>query len=93
MPLSNPWLAGPSPGRDLPREQLEERILNLLSTHNLAVIATVNHDGSPTATTRSLFQARRFGQCVIKYGCATSAYPWINVYVHYDGSHYTSGAS
>ena len=56
MPLSNPWLAGPSPGRDLPREQLEERILNLLSTHNLAVIATVNHDGSPTATTRSLFR-------------------------------------
>ena len=50
MPLSNPWLAGPLPDRDLPPEQLEERILNLLSTHNLAVIATVNHDGSPTAT-------------------------------------------
>lgn len=50
MPLSNPWLAGPSPDRDLPLEQLEDRILNLLSTHNLAVIATVNRDGSPTAT-------------------------------------------
>lgn len=48
--MTNPWLAGPSPDRDLPRDQLEERILNLLSTHNLAVIATVNTDGSPTAT-------------------------------------------
>ncbi|WP_010147408.1 pyridoxamine 5'-phosphate oxidase family protein [Serinicoccus profundi] len=50
MPITNPWLAGPSPDRDLPREQLEERILNLLSTHNLAVIATVNRNGSPAAT-------------------------------------------
>lgn len=29
---------------------MEERILNLLSTHNLAVIATVSKDGSPVAT-------------------------------------------
>lgn len=50
MPLTNPWLAGPAPDRELPREMLEERILNLLSTHNLAVIATVNGDGSPAAT-------------------------------------------
>ncbi|MDQ2740672.1 MAG: pyridoxamine 5'-phosphate oxidase family protein [Actinomycetota bacterium] len=50
MPLTNPWLAGPTLDRDLPRDQLEERILNLLSTHNLAVVATVNKDGSPTAT-------------------------------------------
>jgi general stress protein 26 len=50
MPLSNPWLADPAPDRDLPPERLEERILNLLSTHNLAVIATVNHDGGPSAT-------------------------------------------
>lgn len=50
MPLTNPWLTGPSPDRDLPWERLEERILNLLSTHNLAVIATVNKDGSPAAT-------------------------------------------
>ena len=50
MPISNPWLDGPSPDRDLPSEQLEERILNLLSTQNLAVIATVNRDGSPAAT-------------------------------------------
>jgi general stress protein 26 len=50
MPITNPWLAGPSPERRLPREALEERILNLLSTHNTAVIATVNGDGSPNAT-------------------------------------------
>ncbi|AKU14768.1 pyridoxamine 5'-phosphate oxidase family protein [Luteipulveratus mongoliensis] len=50
MPLTNPWLAGPSPDQDLPRERLEERILNLLSTQNMAVIATVASDGSPAAT-------------------------------------------
>lgn len=50
MPLTNPWLAGPAPDRELPRQVLEERILNLLSTHNLAVVATINHDGSPVAT-------------------------------------------
>ena len=50
MPLANPWLSGPAPTAVLPRERLEERILNLLSTQNMAVIATVNTDGSPTAT-------------------------------------------
>ncbi len=50
MPLTNPWLSGPAPDLDLPRAALEERILNLLSGHNLAVIATVNADGSPAAT-------------------------------------------
>lgn len=50
MPLTNPWLAEPTPGRELPREHLEDRILNLLSTQNMAVIATVNTDGSPAAT-------------------------------------------
>jgi len=50
MPVINPWLAGPAPDAVLPREQLEERILNLLSAHNTAVIATVNADGSPAAT-------------------------------------------
>lgn len=50
MPLTNPWLAGSAPDRQLPRHDLEERILNLLSTHNLAVVATVNRDGSPAAT-------------------------------------------
>lgn len=50
MPLTNPWLAGPSPDGVLPRAELEERILNLLSSQNMAVVATVSPDGSPTAT-------------------------------------------
>ncbi|WP_375503785.1 pyridoxamine 5'-phosphate oxidase family protein [uncultured Jatrophihabitans sp.] len=50
MPITNPWLAGPAPEQALERGQLEERILNLLSTHNTAVIATVNSDGAPAAT-------------------------------------------
>lgn len=50
MPVTNPWLAGPSPDGVLPRDQLEERILNLLSSLNTAVIATVAADGSPAAT-------------------------------------------
>lgn len=50
MPLSNPWLSDPAPTAELPRKQLEERILNLLSSQNMAVIATVNKDGSPAAT-------------------------------------------
>jgi nitroimidazol reductase NimA-like FMN-containing flavoprotein (pyridoxamine 5'-phosphate oxidase superfamily) len=50
MPATNPWLTGPAPTRLLPREDLEERILNLLSTHNTAVVATVSADGAPVAT-------------------------------------------
>ena len=50
MPLTNPWLAGPAPIEPLPREQLESRILNLLSSQNMAVIATIGRDGAPAAT-------------------------------------------
>lgn len=50
MPLTNPWLAGATPTTTLPRTELEERILNLLSSQNMAVVATVNRDGSPAAT-------------------------------------------
>lgn len=50
MPTTNPWLEGPAPSATLSREALEERILNLLSLHNTAVIATVRPDGSPVAT-------------------------------------------
>jgi nitroimidazol reductase NimA-like FMN-containing flavoprotein (pyridoxamine 5'-phosphate oxidase superfamily) len=47
---TNPWLAGPSPTRRLERDRLEERILNLLSSQNMCVIATTAADGSPQAT-------------------------------------------
>ncbi|MBM6405268.1 pyridoxamine 5'-phosphate oxidase family protein [Phycicoccus sp. CSK15P-2] len=50
MPITNPWLSGPAPTAVLSRDVLEERILNLFSTQNTAVVATVNTDGSPTAT-------------------------------------------
>lgn len=50
MALTNPWLSGPTPTEALPRVELEERILNLLSSQNMAVLATVNKNGSPAAT-------------------------------------------
>ncbi len=49
MPLTNPWLAGPTPAKRLDRERLEERILNLLSSQNMCVLATAGSDG-PLAT-------------------------------------------
>jgi nitroimidazol reductase NimA-like FMN-containing flavoprotein (pyridoxamine 5'-phosphate oxidase superfamily) len=49
MPVTNSWLAGPSPRRRLPRERLAERILNLLSSQNMCVLATAGPDG-PLAT-------------------------------------------
>lgn len=49
MPLTNPWLSGPMPTKRLDRERLEERILNLLSSQNMCVLATTGHDG-PLAT-------------------------------------------
>jgi nitroimidazol reductase NimA-like FMN-containing flavoprotein (pyridoxamine 5'-phosphate oxidase superfamily) len=49
MPVTNPWLAGPAPSRRLDRSRLEERILNLLSSQNMCVLATIGPDG-PLAT-------------------------------------------
>ena len=50
MPLTNPWLEGPTPTGTCPRDLLEERILQLLSSQNVMVVATVARDGSPAAT-------------------------------------------
>ena len=49
MPLTNPWLREPAPARQLDRERLEERILHLLSSQNMCVLATTGPDG-PLAT-------------------------------------------
>jgi nitroimidazol reductase NimA-like FMN-containing flavoprotein (pyridoxamine 5'-phosphate oxidase superfamily) len=49
MPVTNPWLAGPAPRKRLDRLRLEERILNLFSSQNMCVLATVGPDG-PLAT-------------------------------------------
>lgn len=45
MPLTNPWLTGPMGAKRLDRERLEERILNLLSSQNMCVLATTGPDG------------------------------------------------
>jgi nitroimidazol reductase NimA-like FMN-containing flavoprotein (pyridoxamine 5'-phosphate oxidase superfamily) len=49
MALTNPWLSGPAPTEKLDHERLSERILNLLSSQNMCVLATVGPDG-PLAT-------------------------------------------
>ncbi|MFC7546204.1 pyridoxamine 5'-phosphate oxidase family protein [Plantactinospora sp. GCM10030261] len=49
MPVTNPWLAGPAPRERLDRARLTERILNLLSSQNMCVLATTGPDG-PLAT-------------------------------------------
>ncbi len=49
MALTNPWLAEPMPNQQLNRARLEDRILNLLSTHNMCVLATTG-DAGPLAT-------------------------------------------
>ena len=49
MPVTNPWLAGPTPDRRLDHDRLSERILNLLSSQNMCVLATTGPDG-PLAT-------------------------------------------
>jgi nitroimidazol reductase NimA-like FMN-containing flavoprotein (pyridoxamine 5'-phosphate oxidase superfamily) len=49
MPLTNPWLSRSAPTERLARERLEERILNLLSSQNMCVLATTGPKG-PLAT-------------------------------------------
>ncbi len=44
--VANPWLIGPAPMSKLPRQRLEERILNLLSSQNMCVLATAGTDGA-----------------------------------------------
>lgn len=49
MALTNPWLSEPMPAGLLPRQRLDERILNLLSSQNMCVLATTGLEG-PLAT-------------------------------------------
>ena len=39
MPVTNPWLAGPAPTARLDHARLSERVLNLLSSQNMCVLA------------------------------------------------------
>ncbi|MCP2328852.1 nitroimidazol reductase NimA-like FMN-containing flavoprotein (pyridoxamine 5'-phosphate oxidase superfamily) [Hamadaea flava] len=47
--MTRSWLTGPTPTRKLPRDRIEERILNLLGSQNMCVLATTGADG-PLAT-------------------------------------------
>jgi Pyridoxamine 5'-phosphate oxidase len=47
--IANPWLAGPAPTNKLTHDRLTERILNLLSSQNMCVLATSGPNG-PFAT-------------------------------------------
>ncbi|WP_089207333.1 pyridoxamine 5'-phosphate oxidase family protein [Streptosporangium subroseum] len=47
--VTSPWLVGPAPTTSLTRTRLEERILNLLSSQNMCVLATAG-PGGPLAT-------------------------------------------
>lgn len=49
MPATNPWLAGPAPTKKLDPRRLDDRILNLLSSQNMCVLATSGPQG-PLAT-------------------------------------------
>lgn len=49
MALTNPWLSGPAPTTRLDHDRLSERILNLLSSQNMCVLATTG-PGGPLAT-------------------------------------------
>ena len=60
MPVTNPWPTGPAPTKRPGRERLAERILNLLSSRSMCVLATTGPDGPPatpcataTSTSRS----------------------------------------
>jgi hypothetical protein len=52
--IANPWLTGPAPTARLPYDRLTERILNLLSSQNMCVLATAGPDG-PLATPMRYF--------------------------------------
>ena len=52
MPVTNPWLSDPTPRRRLDRHELEERILNLFSSHNVGVLATTGPHGAHATPVR-----------------------------------------
>ncbi len=50
MTVANPWVLPPWSDKELPREQLENRIEQLLSMENTCVLATVSKGGKPVAS-------------------------------------------
>ena len=54
---AHPWLNAPAPTALLPRDQLEDRIEQLLASQNLAVLATVDPRGDPVASPVEYYHA------------------------------------
>jgi hypothetical protein len=52
--IANPWLDEPTPTGRLPYDELSERIVNLLASQNMCVLATSGPDG-PLATPMRYF--------------------------------------
>lgn len=50
MSKAYPWVEQPWPEKDLPKDQLLERIEQLLGLKNVCVLATVGKDGAPIAS-------------------------------------------
>jgi nitroimidazol reductase NimA-like FMN-containing flavoprotein (pyridoxamine 5'-phosphate oxidase superfamily) len=48
--IAYPWVEPPWPDAQLPRDQLEDRIAQLLGMTNMCVIATTHADGQPIAS-------------------------------------------
>lgn len=45
MSYAYPWVEAPQPTKALPREQLEDKIMELLGAHNMCVMATIGKNG------------------------------------------------
>ena len=50
MSKAYPWVERPWPEKELPKDQLLERIEQLLGLKNVCVLATVGKDGAPIAS-------------------------------------------
>lgn len=50
MSKAYPWVERPWPEKELPKDELLERIEQLLGLKNVCVLATVDKDGSPIAS-------------------------------------------
>ncbi len=50
MSKAYPWVERPWPDKELPKDQLLERIEQLLGLKNVCVLATVDKDGAPIAS-------------------------------------------
>lgn len=50
MSVAYPWVEPPWPDKEMPRDQLEDRIQQVLAATNLCVLATIGKNGRPIAS-------------------------------------------